>query len=123
MGFVRLHILYHAAREPVFGLNLMEELARHGYRLSPGTLYPILHQMERNGFLSSEKAVVNGKMRFVDLKIDKALLADGQTDAAMLEDLIKAALAGAQKQAAEAAAAAMSELAGGMNIPGIDGFL
>jgi hypothetical protein len=69
------------------------------------------------------RAVVNGKMRFVDLKIDRSLLADGQTDAAMLEDLIKAALSGAQKKAAEAAAAAMNELTGGMNIPGIDGFL
>jgi DNA-binding protein YbaB len=62
-------------------------------------------------------------MRFVDLKIDRSLLADGQTDAAMLEDLIKAAFSGAQKKAAEAAAAAMNELTGGMNIPGIDGFL
>jgi hypothetical protein len=69
------------------------------------------------------RAVVNGKMRFVDLKIDRSLLADGQTDAAMLEDLIKAALSGAQKKAAAAAAAAMNELTGGMNIPGIDGFL
>jgi len=63
LGFVRLHILYHASKEPVFGLSLMEELARHGYRMSPGTLYPILHQMESNGFLSSEKSVVNGKVR------------------------------------------------------------
>ena len=63
LGFVRLHILYHASKEPVFGLSLMEELARHGYRMSPGTLYPILHQMESNGFLFSEKNVVNGKMR------------------------------------------------------------
>ncbi|MDD5038050.1 MAG: PadR family transcriptional regulator [Dehalococcoidales bacterium] len=63
LGFVRLHILYHASKEPVFGLSLMEELDRHGYRMSPGTLYPILHQMESNGFLSSKKSVVNGKMR------------------------------------------------------------
>jgi DNA-binding PadR family transcriptional regulator len=63
LGFVRLHILYHASKEPVFGLSLMEELARHGYRMSSGTLYPILHQMESNGFLSSEKSVVNGKVR------------------------------------------------------------
>ena len=63
LGFIRLHILYHASKEPVFGLNLMEELARHGYRMSPGTLYPILHQMESNGFLFSEKSVINGKMR------------------------------------------------------------
>jgi PadR family transcriptional regulator, regulatory protein PadR len=63
LGFVRLHILYHASKEPVFGLYLMQELERHGYQISPGTLYPILHQMEINGFLASEKSVANGKMR------------------------------------------------------------
>ena len=69
------------------------------------------------------RAVVNGKLRFLDLKIDKALLADGTLDAEMLEDLIKAAVSSAQRQAAEAAAAAMQELTGGMSIPGMDGFL
>lgn len=63
LGFIRLHILYHASKEPVFGLSLIKELERHGYRMSPGTLYPILHQMESNGFLFSEKTVINGKMR------------------------------------------------------------
>ncbi|MBI4303919.1 MAG: PadR family transcriptional regulator [Chloroflexi bacterium] len=63
VGFIRLHILYHASKEPVFGLSLIRELERHGYRLSPGTLYPILHRMESNGFLSSEKATINGKWR------------------------------------------------------------
>lgn len=52
-GLIRLHILYHAAREPVYGLGITEELARHGYRLSPGTLYPILHGLERRGYLRS----------------------------------------------------------------------
>jgi len=63
LGFIRLHILYHASKEPVFGLSMMQELERHGYQISPGTLYPILHQMESNGFLWSEKKVANGKMR------------------------------------------------------------
>jgi PadR family transcriptional regulator PadR len=63
LGFVRLHILYHAGREPVYGLWLIEELARHGYTLSPGTLYPILHRLEREGLLAGEKAVVEGKVR------------------------------------------------------------
>jgi PadR family transcriptional regulator PadR len=55
-GLIRVHILYHAACEPVFGLGIIEELARHGYKLSPGTLYPILHGLERKGYLrSSEK--------------------------------------------------------------------
>lgn len=54
-GFVRLHILHHAAKEPIFGLGIIEELARHGYRLSPGTLYPVLHAMEKKGYLSCEE--------------------------------------------------------------------
>jgi DNA-binding PadR family transcriptional regulator len=52
-GLIRLHILHHAAQEPVFGLWLMEELRRHGYRIGPGTLYPILHGLEERGFLRS----------------------------------------------------------------------
>lgn len=52
-GLIRLHILYHASREPIFGLGIIEELARHGYKLSPGTLYPLLHGLERKGYLRS----------------------------------------------------------------------
>jgi len=63
LGFIRIHILYHASKEPVFGLSLINELERHGYHMSPGTLYPILHQMESSGFLLFEKAVINGKVR------------------------------------------------------------
>ena len=63
LGFIRLHILHHASRESVFGFSLINELERHGYHTSPGTIYPILHQMESNGFLFSEKTVINGKMR------------------------------------------------------------
>lgn len=52
-GFIRLHILYHASRESIFGLGIMAELRRHGYELSPGTLYPILHRLEAAGYLRS----------------------------------------------------------------------
>src|SRR6185369_7084108 len=52
-GLIRLHILYHAEREEIFGLGIIEELGRHGYKLSPGTLYPILHGLERKGYLRS----------------------------------------------------------------------
>jgi DNA-binding PadR family transcriptional regulator len=62
-GFVRLHILYHAAREPVFGVEMMEELARHGYDVGAGTLYPMLHQLEEAGYLVSHTEVVAGKQR------------------------------------------------------------
>jgi PadR family transcriptional regulator, regulatory protein PadR len=52
-GLIRLHILHHAAQGPLFGLAVIGELARHGYKLSPGTLYPLLHGLERKGYLCS----------------------------------------------------------------------
>lgn len=52
-GFVRLHILLHAAEMPIWGAWIIEELDRHGYKLSPGTLYPMLHTMEKRGYLTS----------------------------------------------------------------------
>ena len=52
-GLIRLHILHHAPKEPVFGLWFIEELGKHGYKLSPGTLYPLLHGLERKGYLRS----------------------------------------------------------------------
>ena len=50
-GLVELHVLYHAVREEVFGLGMLEELNRHGYRISPGTLYPLLHRLRNWGYL------------------------------------------------------------------------
>jgi DNA-binding PadR family transcriptional regulator len=52
-GLIRLHVLHHAVKEPVYGLAMIEELGRHGYRLSAGTLYPILHGLEAKGYLRS----------------------------------------------------------------------
>ena len=52
-GLIRLHILHHAVAEPIFGLGMIEELARHGYRISPGSLYPLLHGLESKGYLRS----------------------------------------------------------------------
>jgi PadR family transcriptional regulator PadR len=63
LGFIRVHILFHAAEAPVYGTALMAELGRHGYRVGPGTLYPILHSLEQDGLLRREARVVNGKMR------------------------------------------------------------
>ena len=54
-GLVRLHILHHACKEEFFGQWMIYELARHGYRLSAGTLYPMLHALERQGYLKSRK--------------------------------------------------------------------
>jgi PadR family transcriptional regulator PadR len=54
-GMIRLHILHHAELEAIFGAGMAEELARHGYKISPGTLYPILHGLEKRGYLKSEE--------------------------------------------------------------------
>ncbi len=62
-GLIRLHILHHACEKPFFGLWMIEELGHHGYRLSPGTLYPLLAVMERKGLLRSSTQSVNGKVR------------------------------------------------------------
>lgn len=63
LGFVKIHILYHASKEPIFGVEIAEELARHGYNISPGTLYPTLHRLEKEGYLESSSKVVSGKVR------------------------------------------------------------
>jgi PadR family transcriptional regulator, regulatory protein PadR len=62
-GLVRLHILHHACHGSIFGVGIMEELARHGYKLSPGTLYPMLHSMEKEGLLISSEILVSGRIR------------------------------------------------------------
>lgn len=54
-GFIRLHVLHHAAEGELYGQWMIEELARHGYRLSPGTLYPLLDGMEKRGYLVSRR--------------------------------------------------------------------
>jgi len=63
LAFIKLHILYHAVKEEVYGIGLIEELGRHGYKLGPGTLYPTLAKMERRGLLSFEARTVNHKQR------------------------------------------------------------
>ena len=75
LAFARVHILHHAAEEPIFGVGMMKELARHGYRLGPGTLYPLLHRLEADGLLSREMSMVAGKARKYYLITRKGRLA------------------------------------------------
>lgn len=79
-GFVRLHILYHAAKEPICGIEMIEELGRHGYKLSPGTLYPILHHLEENAYVSCKETTVSGKRRknYRITRKGRKLMADAQ---------------------------------------------
>ncbi|WP_455392092.1 PadR family transcriptional regulator [[Eubacterium] cellulosolvens] len=79
LGFIRLHILYYANHEPLFGLWMIEELKRHGYHISPGTLYPILHNLEEDGFLKSSNKNINGKLRryYTTTKSGQEILCEG----------------------------------------------
>jgi PadR family transcriptional regulator PadR len=63
LGFWKVHILHHAAEHPIIGQWVLSELRRHGYEISPGTLYPLLKRLERNGWLRSEAAVGESKRR------------------------------------------------------------
>jgi DNA-binding PadR family transcriptional regulator len=63
VDFIELHILHHASEAPLYGLWMIEELARHGYRLSASHLYPRFHRLERGGLLRRQDRVVDGKLR------------------------------------------------------------
>ncbi|MFC4559417.1 PadR family transcriptional regulator [Virgibacillus kekensis] len=63
LGFIQIHILHHAEEHPIFGVWMLEELREHGYEISAGTLYPILHNMEGDGLLLKEEKKVEGKIR------------------------------------------------------------
>ena len=62
-GLIRLHILYHASRKPIFGMWLIRRLRHQGYELSPGTLYPLLQSLEEGGQLACKKTLMDGKIR------------------------------------------------------------
>ena len=62
-GFIRIHILYHAVTEKICGIEIIEELRRHGYTVSPGTIYPILHKMNTDKLLIAHTEIKNGKRR------------------------------------------------------------
>lgn len=64
-GAIRLHVLHHATEQQVHGAWMAKELARHGYKISLGTLYPTLHRMEEEGLLTSAHEVAEGRRRRV----------------------------------------------------------
>ena len=93
-GAVRLHILHHAAVGQIHGAWMSDELARHGYAISPGTLYPTLHRMESEGLLVSETVVVEGRRRRVYRSTEAGLVAL-EEDRAALRELCREVLEGA----------------------------
>ena len=63
LGFIHVHILHHAKKEPIYGSWMIHELEEHGYKISPGTLYPLLAGMEVDGLLDKYEKNVGGKVR------------------------------------------------------------
>lgn len=62
LGFIQIHILYHAKHDNIYGTWMMKELEEHGYKISPGTLYPLLNRMEKEGLLRKSEKNVNGRI-------------------------------------------------------------
>jgi PadR family transcriptional regulator PadR len=91
-GLIRLHILHHASKGPVFGLWFIEELGRHGYKLSSGTLYPLLHGLERKGYLQSTSERSGKRLRRLYQATplgQKALLAARQKVSELFGELLE----------------------------------
>jgi PadR family transcriptional regulator, regulatory protein PadR len=76
LPFWKIHILHHAQEHPIYGLWMLEELAENGYRLSPGTLYPVLARMERNGWLASRAGrQANARREYRLTRVGRGVLA------------------------------------------------
>ncbi|MBX3475145.1 MAG: helix-turn-helix transcriptional regulator [Planctomycetes bacterium] len=80
----KLHILHHAARHEVYGLWMLHELAEHGHIVSPGTLYPILARMARNGWLAASPAKAKTRRGYRITPKGRALLKQLRTEVAEL---------------------------------------
>lgn len=78
---IRLHILHHSAEAPIFGLAIIEELRHNGYELSAGTMYPMLHCLEKKGYLRSHhERTGRHKRRMYEITDEgRAALADAKS--------------------------------------------
>ena len=85
LGFWKVHILHHAGREPVHGQWMLNELRRHGYELSPGTLYPLLRRMERLGWLKAKPERDGGRRA----RRDYLLTSEGRRVLALVREQIE----------------------------------
>lgn len=97
-AFWKIHILHHAAERPVYGQWVITELRRHGYEISPGTLYPLLQRMERHGWLRCVEEATGGprarKNYHLTRKGRKAL----EVIRGRLKELYREAIIGAQER-------------------------
>ena len=96
---VRLHVLHHAVEGEVHGAWMAAELARHGHRIAPGTLYPLLHRMERAQLLTSRTEVAGGRRRRYYQATDRgrAVLAECRVALAELADELLPPASGHQR--------------------------
>lgn len=85
LSFWKVHILHHAAEAPLHGQWMLKELRRHGYELSPGTLYPLLHRMERLGWLKSKTDKGGGGRARKDYR----LTAEGQKALTLVREQLR----------------------------------
>lgn len=83
-GLIRLHVLHHAAEQPIYGAWMIEELRRHGYVISPGTLYPMLHGLTRKGYLRSRQEGPGRRARRI-----YTITAGGQTALAEAKEKVR----------------------------------
>lgn len=81
LGFWKVHILHHAAQGPVVGQWMIRELRRHGYEVSPGTMYPMLARMQRLGWLKQPKSGQRGRKEY-------KLTAKGREALSFLQDQV-----------------------------------
>lgn len=91
-GLIRLHILHHAVKSSLYGNWMIEELRRHGYHISAGTLYPLLHSMHRQGYLSEKVERAEGRTRRIyraTAKGRRALEESKQKIRELFKELIK----------------------------------
>jgi DNA-binding PadR family transcriptional regulator len=89
-GLIRIHLLFHACEEGIFGLGMIRELRRHGYRIGPGTIYPLLHGMEQRGLLRSSFAWIDGRRRkiYYGTRTGKKMLEEAKNKVRELADEI-----------------------------------
>lgn len=92
LGFMQIHILHHGAEEPFYGSWMIDELKEHGYDVSPGTIYPLLHKLEDDNILEKEERTVDGRIRkyYKTTKLGEEVLHEARNKAKELFDEIKA---------------------------------
>ena len=71
LSFWKVHLLHHASERPIHGQWMIEELRRHGYAISPGTLYPLLRRLERLGWLKGRADPQGGRRARRDYRLSR----------------------------------------------------